>query len=57
MVLRSYFRSLGFSPEEIEPIVENWSRNTPQTPEEIRQGLKWERENRLRGGVEPGAKS
>lgn len=46
-VLRKYFiETLGFSPEEAEPMVRNWSRTNLQSMEEVREGVLWEREGR-----------
>jgi hypothetical protein len=47
-VLRKYFvDTLGLTPEEAEPMIKNWSRTEPQSMEEVRAGVQWERENRL----------
>ncbi|MFH2019252.1 MAG: hypothetical protein ABII80_01370 [bacterium] len=46
-VLRKYFLDLGFTLEEAEPMIRNWSRTNPQTMEEVREGVLVERERRL----------
>jgi len=47
-VLMRYFTEiLGFSAEEAGPMVTNWARVEPQTDQEIRDGILWEREQGL----------
>jgi len=41
--LLNYFIELGFTPEEGQSLVPNWSRTEPQTMEEVRQGILDER--------------
>lgn len=41
-----YFVALGFEPGEAEGILQNWNRQEPQTFEEMRAGLQWERDAR-----------
>lgn len=41
-----YFKGLGFRKKEALVFVKSWNRKKPQTPEEVRQGIRVERENR-----------
>jgi hypothetical protein len=44
--LTPYFLDLGFTAEEIPQLIVNWSRSTPQTDEEVREGVLAERTRR-----------
>lgn len=48
-LLREYFLRIGFSDEEIDAFIPGWTRTEPQTKEEVRAGIEWERENRMQG--------
>ncbi|OGE64990.1 hypothetical protein A3I48_01055 [Candidatus Daviesbacteria bacterium RIFCSPLOWO2_02_FULL_36_7] len=41
-----YFLELGFSKSEAKTLSGNWSWQTPQSMQEVRQGVIWERDNR-----------
>lgn len=51
-LLRDYFKRIGFSDEEIDAFIPGWTRTEPQTKEEVRSGIEWERENRMQGADE-----
>lgn len=37
----------GLTEEEVFPIARNWDRTTPQSPEEVREGVEIERQRRM----------
>ncbi|MGD8744143.1 MAG: hypothetical protein PVJ52_00925 [Candidatus Woesebacteria bacterium] len=45
-VIQVYLESLGFTTDEATSLIPNWTRVKPQTMEEVRQGIEWEREGR-----------
>lgn len=46
-LMKYFVEILNHTPEEAESIVKNWLRTKPQTMEEVKKGVDWERENRL----------